>query len=84
MFRVAPVTGLIGTIIGIIPGAGADIGSHSWIQPTAAACPNIQELFGKGSPEAVAASEGGNNGVTGGAMIPMLTLGVPGDAAQLS
>ena len=38
------------------------------------------EQFGKGSPEAVAASEGGNNGVTGGAMIPMLTLGVPGDA----
>ena len=38
------------------------------------------EQFGKGSPVAVAASEGGNNGVTGGAMIPMLTLGVPGDA----
>ncbi len=79
MFRVAPVTGLIGTIIGIIPGAGADIGSFVGYN-TARGMSKHPELFGKGSPEAVAASEGGNNGVTGGAMIPMLTLGVPGDA----
>ncbi len=79
MFRVAPVTGLIGTFIGIVPGAGADIGSFVGYN-TARSMSKHPELFGKGSPEAVAASEGGNNGVTGGAMIPMLTLGVPGDA----
>lgn len=79
MFRVAPITGLIGTFIGIVPGAGADIGSFVGYN-TARGMSKHPELFGKGSPEAVAASEGGNNGVTGGAMIPMLTLGVPGDA----
>ncbi len=79
MLRTAPVTGLIGTFIGIIPGAGADIGSFVGYN-TARSLSKTPEEFGKGSPEAVAASEGGNNGVTGGAMIPMLTLGVPGDA----
>ena len=79
ILRVAPVTGLIRTMIGIIPGAGADIGSFVGYN-TARGMSKHPELFGKGSPEAVAASEGGNNGVTGGAMIPMLTLGVPGDA----
>lgn len=40
-----------------------------------------KELFGKGSYEGVAASEAGNNAVTGGACIPMMTLGIPGSAA---
>ncbi|GAL30769.1 tricarboxylate transport membrane protein TctA [Vibrio variabilis] len=38
------------------------------------------EKFGTGVPEAISAPEAANNGVTGGALIPMLTLGVPGDA----
>lgn len=79
ILRVAPVTGLIGTIIGIIPGAGADIGAFVGYN-TARGMSKHPEQFGKGSPEAVAASEAGNNGVTGGAMIPMLTLGIPDDA----
>ncbi len=79
ILRVAPITGLIGTFIGIVPGAGADIGSFVGYN-TARSISKHPEMFGKGSPEAVAASEGGNNGVTGGAMIPMLTLGIPGDA----
>lgn len=79
IFRIAPVTGLIGTFIGIIPGAGADIGSFVGYN-TARSIAKEPELFGKGSVEAVSGPEGGNNGVTGGAMIPMLTLGVPGDA----
>lgn len=79
MLRVAPVTGLAGTFIGIVPGAGADIGSFVGYNMARGFSKHPEE-FGKGSPEAVAASEGGNNGVTGGAMIPMLTLGVPGDA----
>lgn len=79
MFRTAPITGLIGTFIGIIPGAGADIGSFVGYN-TARSFSKNPEQFGKGAVDAIAASEGGNNGVTGGAMIPMLTLGVPGDA----
>ena len=73
------VSGVIGTIIGIIPGAGTEIGafmSYNWAKSTS----KHPELFGTGIPEGIAAPEGGNNGVTGGAMIPMLTLGVPGDS----
>lgn len=77
--KTAPFAGVIGTIIGIIPGAGADIGafvSYNEVKRFS----KHPEKFGTGIPEAIAASEGGNNGVTGGAMIPMLTLGIPGDA----
>lgn len=79
IIKTAPITGAIGTLIGIIPGAGADIGafvSYNTIKNVS----KKGEKFGTGVPEAIAASEGGNNGVTGGAMIPMLTLGIPGDA----
>lgn len=79
IMRIAPVTGLIGTMIGIIPGAGADIGAFVGYN-TARSIAKHPEEFGNGSFEAVCGPEGGNNGVTGGAMIPMLTLGVPGDA----
>lgn len=79
MFRIAPVTGLIGTVIGIIPGAGADIGAFVGYN-VAKNMAKEPEKFGKGSIEGIAGPEGGNNGVTGGALIPMLTLGVPGDA----
>lgn len=79
MFKLAPICGTIGTIIGIIPGAGAEIGafvSYNYAQRTS----KHPEKFGTGIPEGIAAPESGNNGVTGGAMIPMLTMGVPGDA----
>ncbi|MDR1533750.1 MAG: tripartite tricarboxylate transporter permease [Planctomycetota bacterium] len=79
MARVAPLCGLAGTAIGIIPGAGADIAAFVAYGQTK----NLSkrpELFGTGIPEGVAAPESANNGVTGGALIPMLTLGVPGDA----
>ena len=79
MFRIAPVTGLIGTIIGIIPGAGADIGAFVGYDVSKKMAKKPEE-FGNGSIEGIAGPEGGNNGVTGGALIPMLTLGVPGDA----
>lgn len=79
ILKTAPFTGLIGTFIGIIPGAGADIGAFVSYNE-AKRFSKHPEKFGTGIPEAVAAAEGGNNGVTGGAMIPMLTLGIPGDA----
>lgn len=77
--KVAPISGLIGTIIGIIPGAGADIGAFVSYNE-AKRFSKKPEKFGTGITEGVAAAEGGNNGVTGGALIPMLTLGIPGDS----
>lgn len=73
-------SGLIGVGVGILPGAGGDIGS--WVgYNEAKRFSKNKELFGKGSLEGVCASETANNAVTGGAMIPMLTLGIPGSAA---
>ena len=79
IFRISPITGFIGTMIGIIPGAGADIGAFVGYN-VAQGMAKEPEKFGNGSIEGICGPEGGNNGVTGGALIPMLTLGVPGDA----
>ncbi|MGV8980588.1 tripartite tricarboxylate transporter permease [Clostridium sp.] len=72
-------SGLIGTFIGIIPGAGGDIGAFVAYNE-AKRFSKHPEKFGTGLPEAIAAPEAANNGVTGGAMVPLLTLGIPGDA----
>ncbi|AOT72124.1 tripartite tricarboxylate transporter permease [Geosporobacter ferrireducens] len=72
-------SGIIGTFIGIIPGAGGDIGAFVSYNE-AKRFSKHPEKFGTGIPEAIAAPEAGNNGVTGGAMVPLLTLGIPGDA----
>ena len=79
ILRISPITGFIGTMIGIIPGAGADIGAFVGYN-VAQGMAKEPEKFGNGSIEGICGPEGGNNGVTGGALIPMLTLGVPGDA----
>ena len=71
-------SGILGTLIGAIPGAGADI--SAFICYNEAKRANKNEKFGEGSLIGVAAPESGNNGVTGGALVPLLTLGVPGDA----
>ncbi|NOL49893.1 tripartite tricarboxylate transporter permease [Pelistega europaea] len=70
---------VIGTIIGIIPGAGSSIASfiaYDFAKRTSSA----PELFGKGAEDGVIASETANNAVTGGSLVPLLTLGVPGNA----
>ncbi|QGU94724.1 C4-dicarboxylate ABC transporter permease [Clostridium bovifaecis] len=72
-------SGLIGTFIGIIPGAGGDIGAFVAYNE-AKRFSKHPDKFGTGIPEAIAAPEAANNGVTGGAMVPLLTLGIPGDA----
>lgn len=69
---------LIGTFIGIVPATGA--GTASFVAyGEARRFARRPELFGKGSLEGVAATEAANNATTGGALIPLLTLGVPGD-----
>lgn len=72
-------SGIIGTFIGSIPGAGTDIGAFVSYNE-AKRWSKHKEEFGNGAIEGIAAPEAGNNGVTGGAMIPLLTLGIPGDA----
>ncbi|MBM4277345.1 MAG: transporter [Deltaproteobacteria bacterium] len=72
-------SGLIGTVIGIIPGVGEDIGA--WVSYAAARRKSKEkEKFGKGSIEGLMAAETGNNAVVPGAIIPALTLAIPGSA----
>ncbi len=70
---------LIGTMVGAIPGMGGDIAS--WLAYNEARrWDKHPEEFGTGRLEGVAAPEAANNAVSGGALIPLLTLGIPGDA----
>jgi putative tricarboxylic transport membrane protein len=72
-------SGLIGTLMGLLPGVGEDMGA--WMAYAAAKRGSKERaLFGKGSPEGLIASETGNNAAVPGAMIPILTLAVPGSA----
>ncbi|MDW7669253.1 MAG: tripartite tricarboxylate transporter permease [Bacillota bacterium] len=68
---------LLGSFIGILPGAGATISSFICYNE-AKRWSKHPEMFGKGSLEGVAAPEAGNNAATGGAMVPLLSLGIPG------
>ena len=70
---------LIGTFVGAIPGAGGDIAAFIAYADTKRSS-KTPELFGTGMVEGVAATESANNSCQGGAMIPLLSLGVPGDA----
>ncbi|MFZ7103860.1 MAG: tripartite tricarboxylate transporter permease [Peptococcaceae bacterium] len=69
---------LIGTIIGALPGTGPTIASWVSYNEAKRSSKNPEE-FGTGISAGVIASEAANNAVTGGAMIPLLTLGIPGD-----
>ena len=69
---------LIGTIIGAIPGTGATTAAFlSYMEARRSS--KTPELFGTGHINGIAAPEAGNNGVTGATLIPLLTLGIPGD-----
>lgn len=72
---------VIGTIVGIIPGAGTNVATFLAydIEKKISKDP---ESFGEGNPKGVAAPESANNGVTGGSLVPLLALGVPGNATS--
>ncbi|MEE9429262.1 MAG: tripartite tricarboxylate transporter permease [Paracoccaceae bacterium] len=73
MFR----SSVVGFIAGILPGAGASLGSFlSYMTEKSIA--GEKGGFGTGVPKGIAAPEAGNNAAAGGALVPMLTLGVPG------
>ena len=81
--RITPTiikSGVIGTGVGVLPGAGGDIAS--WISYNEAKrASKTPEKFGTGHYPAIAAPESANNAVVGGALIPTLTLGIPGSTA---
>ena len=67
----------IGTFIGVLPGIGASIGSvvAYTVSKNVSSEP---EKFGKGSEEGIVASEAANNATVGGALIPLIAMGIPG------
>lgn len=71
---------LIGAIVGILPGAGSNIAG--WLAyTTESKFHEHPERLGTGDPRGIAACETANNAATGGAMIPMLSMGIPGSNA---
>ncbi|MBL8696837.1 MAG: tripartite tricarboxylate transporter permease [Alphaproteobacteria bacterium] len=76
--RFAFVNGsIVGFIVGVLPGAGSSIASFI-AYGIEKAFSRHPERFGTGVPEGVAAPEGANNADSGGALVPLLTLGIPG------
>lgn len=68
---------IIGFVAGVLPGAGASLGSFlAYMSEKSLA--KEKDKFGTGEPKGIAAPEAGNNSAAGGALVPMLTLGVPG------
>lgn len=76
--RIAAVGSSFGVFCGMIPGVGefmSQFMSYSYAQRTS----KTPEMFGKGNPEGIVASEAANNSVPAAAMIPLLALGIPGE-----
>lgn len=73
---------IIGTWIGILPGIGANVGSV--VAYTVAKNVSAEpERFGKGAPEGIVASEAANNATVGGALIPLIAMGIPGSVIDV-
>ena len=79
MWKVYIHSSVLGSIIGVLPGAGATITSFICYNEVKRFS-RKKDQFGKGCLEGVAAPEAGNNAVVGGSLVPLLTLGIPGSA----
>lgn len=78
-FKATLAGSTIGTLLGILPGVGSTVAG--WLSYSAAkSMSKTPEMFGKGSGEGIAAPDAANNSVVGGALLPFLTLGIPGTA----
>jgi putative tricarboxylic transport membrane protein len=73
-------TSSIGVIIGALPGTGGDIAALMAYDHAKRVTKNPEIPFGQGAMEGLVAPETANNAAVGGAFIPMMTLGIPGDA----
>ena len=77
-WRAMGIGSLTGTIIGILPGIGQNVAailSYNQVKTIS----KYPEKFGTGIPEGIVSCESANNAVNGGALIPLITLGIPGD-----
>jgi putative tricarboxylic transport membrane protein len=70
----------IGVVVGALPGAGGDIAALMAYDHAKRTVKHPSRPFGEGAYEGLVAPESANNAAVGGAYIPMLTLGIPGDA----
>lgn len=70
----------IGALIGALPGAGGPVASFIAYSQATKLEKKPSVPFGEGAVEGIVASESANNAVIGGALIPLLTLAIPGDA----
>ena len=81
---VRPVTvfksGMIGMIVGAIPGAGATV-SNFVAYSEAVRASDDPDSFGSGNPEGVVASESSNNGTVAGSLVPAISFGIPGSSS---
>jgi putative tricarboxylic transport membrane protein len=77
MIKALGIGSVVGTIIGIIPGAGGQVAGLIAYDQTRKFSKD-PTLFGKGNPQGVAAAESANNAMVGPSLIPLLTLSVPG------
>lgn len=73
------VASFIGLLVGALPGAGATI-SNMWAYDQVKKLSKNRDKFGTGEPEGIIAAEASNSATAGGSLIPMLALGVPGNA----
>jgi putative tricarboxylic transport membrane protein len=73
-------TSSIGVVVGALPGAGGDIAALMAYDHAKRTVKNPSRPFGEGAYEGLVAPESANNAAVGGAYVPMLTLGIPGDA----
>jgi putative tricarboxylic transport membrane protein len=71
---------VIGVLVGALPGAGGDIAALLSYDQAKRTVKHPEVPFGEGAVEGLVAPEAANNAAIGGAFIPMLTLGIPGDA----
>jgi putative tricarboxylic transport membrane protein len=77
LFKPQMIGSVVGTVEGVTPGAGGTIAAFMAYSESKRWSKNPEE-FGKGSPEGVAAPEAANNVVTSTALVPLLSLGIPG------
>ena len=83
VFKYMPLslrTSLLGVLVGALPGTGGDLAALLAYDHARRTVKNPSAPFGKGAIEGLVAPESANNAAIGGAYIPMLTLGIPGDA----
>jgi len=73
-------TSIIGVVVGVLPGVGGDIAALMAYDHAKRSVKNPSRPFGEGAYEGLVAPETANSAAVGGAYVPMLTLGMPGDA----